>query len=102
MRRFVENICGVVFFVAFIVIIGFAGYLDTHYTETMEVTHVFVFLDEKTVVVEDSQGEKWKIPVDFDTEVEVGQKAKVYFSNNETTRTDDDYIDDIKFFDSKD
>lgn len=101
MSRFVENICGVVVFVAFIAIIGIAGYWDTHYTETMEVTNVFVFLDEKTVVVEDSQGEKWKIPVDFDTEVEVGQKAKVYFFNNETTRTDDDYIDDIKFLDSK-
>lgn len=101
MSRFVENICGVVVFVAFIAIIGIAGYWDTHYTETMKVTNVFVFLDEKTVVVEDAQGEKWKIPVDFDTEVEVGQNAKVYFFNNETTRTDDDYIDDIKFLDSK-
>lgn len=84
-----ENLMGLFFAVAFVIVLGICSIIETQYTR--EATVVSYRAD--AVVVQDKQGNEWGF---IGTGYELGEKLVLVMDNNHTMQVEDDRIIRIK------
>lgn len=83
----VSTIMAIIMLIIVTIVLIFASYEDTHYTQTAEVLSI----DSAETLFVDGAGYVWSV---YDTDYHKGQFVKLYFDNNRTdyTRNDDKII----------
>ncbi len=89
MRKILNGMLGMLVIVGFVVLVGIAGYIETHYTMECEV----VKIEGNVITLEDKVGYLWEVE---DENLEMNKTYKVEFSTNDTTDRTDDKITKIK------
>jgi uncharacterized OB-fold protein len=84
--------CVIMMIVVFIILPGIAGWLEVCYTEQGEI----ISKENDVVTIIDSTGNLWEYETEKD--FRIGDKVKVTFNDNETTKREDDIIIKIKKF----
>lgn len=89
MKKILNGMLGMLVIVGFVVLLGIAGYIETHYTMECEV----VKIEGNVITLEDKVGYLWEVE---DENLEMNKIYKVEFSTNDTTNRTDDKIIKIK------
>lgn len=89
MKKILNGMLGMLIIVGFVVLVGIAGYIETHYTMECEV----VKIEGNVITLEDKVGYLWEVE---DENLEMNKTYKVEFSTNDTTNRIDDKITKIK------
>lgn len=90
----VSTIMVIVMLITVTIVLIFASYEDTHYTQTAEVLSV----NSTETLFIDAIGNVWSV---YNTDYKKGEFVKLYFDNNRTTYTqNDDIIVKIKRLDN--
>lgn len=74
--------------IAFILVVAFYNYTNTHYSKECEVT----YKGDNLVVVTDNEGYEWEFTVEDENPLQVGNKIKLKMHTNYTS---DNIFDDI-------
>ena len=89
MKKILNGMLGMLVIVGFVVLVGIAGYIETHYTMECEV----VKIEGNVITLEDEVGYLWEVE---DENLEMNKTYKVEFSTNDTTDRTDDKITKVK------
>ena len=91
MKNFIK--ATLAFITIFLILPGFAGYLETHYTMEAKVVNFEV---GNIVIIEDTTGNLWAVEAEG---FKVGDKVKATFCTNYTdNKREDDSVEKIKKF----